>query len=469
LTEAPKSKMWGGRFERAPDAVFDAFQRSFPFDKRLLPYELAADCAWARALAAARILTSDELAKLIAAIGEIERQAMADPVWLAASPAEDVHHFVELQLIERLGTLGAKLHTGRSRNDLVATDFRMFVKDAAREMRAAVATLIGELLNRAERHLGVPMPGNTHLQHAQPILWSHFLHSHAEALLRDATRLVAAFHAANECPLGAGALGGTAFPIDRAMIARELGFAGITANSLGSTSHRDFALDYLYALSVLASHLSRLAADMTLFATTEFGFIVLPDEYSTGSSLMPQKKNPDCWELIRGKAGRISAALFALLSTLKGLPTGYQRDLQEDKEGLFDAHDQSLAMTRVAAGAIAATEIREERLREAASDPALLATEVADYLVARGVPFRQAHEIVGAIVREAENRGQSWPMFTLAKMKTFSPAFEDDLHAWLTVESALARRSAPGGTAPATVRAALADCRERLKQLGEAL
>ncbi len=465
MTEGTRNRMWGGRFERGPDALFDEFQRSFPFDQRLLPYELAVDRAWARALAAAKILTTDELAKMLAALDQIEQQAKADPAWLAASPAEDVHHFVELQLIERLGTIGAKLHTGRSRNDLVATDFRLFVKDAARDMRAAVAALVGALLGRAERHLGVPMPGNTHLQHAQPILWSHFLHSHAESFLCDAARLASAIQSANECPMGAGALAGTAFPIDRAAIARELGFSGITLNSLSATSQRDFALDYLYALSVLATHLSRLAADMTLFATPEFGFIVLPDEYSTGSSIMPQKKNPDCWELIRGKAGRISSALFALFSTLKGLPSGYQRDLQEDKEGLFDAHDQSLAMTRVAAGAIAATEIREERLREAASDPALLATEVADYLVARGVPFRQAHEIVGAIVREAENRGEAWPAFSLARLKSFSPAFEDDLHAWLTVESALARRSAPGGTAPATVRAALKDCRERLRKL----
>ncbi len=469
MTDSAQSKMWGGRFERAPEAAFYEFQRSFPFDRRLLPYELAVDRAWARALAAAKILTADELTKLIAALVQIEQQSKADPAWLAASPAEDVHHFVELQLIERLGTLGAKLHTGRSRNDLVATDFRLFVKDAAREMRGAVAGLVGALLDRAERHLGVPMPGNTHLQHAQPILWSHYLHSHAESFLCDATRLAAAIQSADECPMGAAALAGTAFPIDRAAIARELGFSGITGNSLRATSQRDFALDYLYALSVLASHLSRLAADMTLFATPEFGFITLPDEYSTGSSLMPQKKNPDCWELIRGKAGRISAALFALLSTLKGLPTGYQRDLQEDKEGLFDAHDQALAMTRVAGGAIAATEIREGRLREAAADPALLATEMADYLVERGVPFRQAHEIVGAIVREAENRGQSWPMFSLAKLKSFSPAFEDDLHAWLTVESALARRSAPGGTAPETVRAALQACREQLRKLEEAL
>ncbi len=469
MTQAPNTKMWGGRFERAPAADFYEFQRSFPFDKRLLPYELAADRAWARALATAKILTADELAKLIAALDQIEQQAKSDPAWLAASPAEDVHHFVELQLIERIGTLGAKLHTGRSRNDLVATDFRLFVKDAAREMRAAVAALVGALLGRAERHLGVPMPGNTHLQHAQPILWSHYLHSHAETFLSDAARLAAAVESADECPMGAGALAGTAFPIDRAAIARELGFSGITLNSLSATSQRDFALDYLYALSVLAAHLSRLAADMTLFATPEFGFITLPDEYSTGSSLMPQKKNPDCWELIRGKAGRISSALFALLSALKGLPSGYQRDLQEDKEGLFDAHDQSLAMTRIAAGAVAATEIREERLREAASDPALLATEVADYLVARGVPFRQAHEIVGAIVREAENRGEAWPAFSLARLKRFSPAFEDDLHAWLTVEAALARRSVPGGTAPETVRAALKGCRERLRKLEESL
>jgi argininosuccinate lyase len=469
MTDAAAGKMWGGRFERGPDESFYEFQRSFPFDKRLLPYELAVDRAWARALAAAKILTAEEFAQLLAAIDQIEKQAKADPAWFAASPAEDVHHFVELQLVERLGPLGAKLHTGRSRNELIATDFRMFVKDAAREMRGAVAALVEMLLAQAERYFGVPLAGTTHLQHAQPVLFSHFLLAHVESFFRTAGRFAAASASADGCPMGSGALAGCAFPIDRMAIARELGFTNITRNSLSATGHRSFALDYLYALAVAATNLSGLAADYSLFATAEFGYIVLPDEYSTGSSLMPQKKNPDAWELIRGKAGGVTAALFALFTTLKGLPTGYQRDLQEDKPGLFDAHDQTLAMLRIAAGAVAATHINEARMREAASDPALLATQVADYLVTRGVPFRQAHEIVGAIVREGENRGQSWLTFPLTKLKTFSPAFDSNVHAWLTVESAMARCSVPGGTAPNTVRAALKDCRERLGKLKEAL
>jgi len=469
VTDGVKGRMWGGRFERAPDANFYEFQRSFPFDKRLLPYELAVDRAWARALAAAEILTPQELGPLLATLEQIEGQAKAEPQWLAASPAEDVHHFVELQLVERLGALGAKLHTGRSRNELIATDFRMFVRDAARETRAALAALVEALLAQAEHYFGVPLAGNTHLQHAQPILFSHFLLAHVESFFRTAGRLAAAAASADGCPMGSGAIAGCAFPINRMAIARELGFTTITRNSLSATSHRSFALDYLYALAVAATNLSGLAADYSLFATPEFGYVILSDEFSTGSSLMPQKKNPDAWELIRGKTGRVTSALFALLTTLKGLPSGYQRDLQEDKEGLFQAHDQTLAMLRVAAGAVAATRLNEARMREVASDPALLATEAADYLVQRGVPFRQAHEIVGAIVREAENRGQSWLTFSLAKLKTFSPAFEEDLHAWLTVESALARRNLPGGTAPDAVRSAIAECRARLQALQEAL
>lgn len=461
--------MWAGRFEKAQDNTFYKFQRSLPFDLRLLPYELAVDRAWARALAAANIITIPELGQMLAALDRIAARAQAEPQWLADSSAEDVHHFVELKLMEQIGPVGAKMHTGRSRNELIATDFRMFVRDAAREMRIAIARLLRALTDQAERCFGVPMPGNTHLQHAQPILFSHFLLAHAESFLRSAGRCAAAAASADGCPMGSGAIAGCAFPIDRQAIAQELGFTKITKNSLSATSHRSFALDYLYALAVTATNLSGLAADYSLFATPEFGYIILPDEFSTGSSLMPQKKNPDCWELIRGKTGRVTSALFSLFTNLKGLPSGYQRDLQEDKEGLFDAHDQTLAMLQVAAGAVAATQINEARMREAATDPALLATEAADYLVSKGVPFRQAHEIVGAIVRDAERRGQSWLTFSTAKLKDFSPAFEEDLNIWLTVESALARRNVPGGTAPAAVKLALADFRARLKSLEEAL
>jgi len=454
--------MWGGRFERPPDETFYEFQRSFSFDRRLLPYELAVDHAWARALEGAGILDAGEAGQISDALEAIAERAAAEPDWLDRSAAEDVHHFIELALVERLGPLGAKLHTGRSRNEMVATEFRLFVMEASRAMRRAVAELATALVDQAERHLGVPMPGSTHLQHAQPILFSHFLLAHVEALLCHLDRLSAASASADACPMGSGALAGCAFPIDREALGRELGFSRITPNSLNAVSQRDFALDYLYALAVLATSLSRLATDFVLFASPEFGFIILSDEYSTGSSLMPQKKNPDAWELIRGKSGRITAALVSLLITLKGLPSSYQRDLQEDKEPVFAAHDQALAMVTIATGAVAATRVNEVRLREAASNPDLLATEAADYLVRRGVPFRQAHEIVGQIIREAERRGQSWALLPLGKLKSFSPVFEEDLRAALTVEAALARRSVPGGTAPAAVRAAIAECRARL-------
>src|ERR1700758_1973500 len=269
-------------------------------------------------------------------------------------------------------------------------------------MRGAMAPRGRPREGKAEKNMGIPMPGTTHMQHAQPLLLSHWLLAHGEAFYRDAERLAHASAAADVCPLGSGALAGCAFPLDRKSLARDLGFSGITANSLDAVSDRDFALETLFAFSTLAAHLSRLAEDMVLFATPEFGFVELPDEFSTGSSLMPQKKNPDAWELIRGKTGRIYGSLFALLTTCKGLPSSYQRDLQEDKEALFSAHDQALAMTQIATSTLAATHFREARLCAAAQDPALVATEVADYLVACGVPFREAHEIVGKLLRAAE-------------------------------------------------------------------
>ncbi|HEY4580715.1 MAG TPA: argininosuccinate lyase, partial [Candidatus Acidoferrales bacterium] len=280
---AGDSKLWGGRFDRAPDELFYEFQRSLPFDRRLLPYELAVDRAWARAIERVNILTAAELQQTLGALAAIGERAAADPGWIEGSPAEDVHHFVELALVERLGPLGFKLHTARSRNELVAADFRLFIRDAVRETSSAVCGLIAALAGFAERAMGVPMPGLTHLQHAQPLLFSHFMLAHAEAFFRDLERLAAARRMADSCPLGSGALGGSAFPVDRMAMARELGFAGITANSLDAAGDRDFALDYLYALATLATHLSRLAEDMVLFASQEFGFVALPDEYSTGS------------------------------------------------------------------------------------------------------------------------------------------------------------------------------------------
>lgn len=467
MTVSEGQKMWGGRFDRGPDASFYEFERSWKFDRRLLPHELALDRAWAGAIAAAGILTCEERELLVGALDEIERRAQSDSAWLDSAKAEDVHHFAETALIEKLGPLGAKLHTGRSRNEMVATEFRMYVKDATREIRTALTSVLRAIAAQAKSNLGIPMPGATHMQHAQPLLLSHWLLAHGEALHRDSERLRAAAVSADSCPLGSGALAGCAFPLDRKALAGDLGFSRITANSLDAVSDRDFALEFLFALATLAMHLSRLSEDMILFASSEFGFIELPDEYSTGSSLMPQKKNPDSWELIRGKTGRIYGSLFALLTTCKGLPSSYQRDLQEDKEPVFAAHDQTVPVLRIAAGALAATRFREARLREAAQDPALVATEVADYLVAQGIPFREAHEIVGKVLRAADQDGKSIREMPLERLRQFSPVFGPELSTVLTLESALARRGVAGGTAPGAVRAALVDFTSRLAKLEE--
>ena len=464
MTERKDDRLWGGRFDREPDKHFDAFQRSFAFDRRLLPYELAVDRAWAKALQGIGILAANEVHDTLLALDNIAKQLADDPAFLASSSAEDVHHFVESALVHELGALGWKLHTGRSRNELVATDFRLFVMDAAKQVQAEILELLSAFLQQAKTNFDVPMAGMTHMQHAQPILLSHFLLAHAEGFSRDLTRLQHAAESADACPVGSGALAGNSFGIDREAIARELGFSRITANSLDAVSDRDFALDYLFALAGIATHLSRLAEDFVIFASQEFAYVILPDEYSTGSSLMPQKKNPDAWELIRGKTGRITGALLGLLTTLKGLPTGYQRDLQEDKEPLFAAHDQVADMLAVATGALSTTKFNTERLHAAASNPALLATEAADYLVHKGIPFRQAHDIVGKVLREAEKQNIPWTALPLEKLKKLSPAFEADFANSLSVKSALAAKKVPGGTAPESVADAIANLERRLNK-----
>ena len=466
MTERKDDRLWGGRFEREPNAQFDAFQRSFAFDRRLLPYEIAVDRAWAKALEPIGIFTATEVRQTLAALDKIAERAKTDSAWLESfgATAEDVHHFVEKALVEELGPLGWKLHTGRSRNELVATDFRLFVIDAATQIQHALEAMLNAFLLQAKANRNVPMAGMTHMQHAQPILLSHFLLAHAEAFARDMTRLQHASASADACPMGSGALAGNSFAVDRNAIARDLGFSRITGNSLDAVSDRDFALDYLFALTGIATHLSRLAEDFVLFASQEFSYVILPDEYSTGSSLMPQKKNPDAWELIRGKSGRITGALLGLLTTLKGLPTSYQRDLQEDKEALFAAHDQVADMLAVAGGAVAATKFNADRLKTVASNPALLATEAADYLVHKGIPFRQAHDIVGKVLREAEKQNTSWTALPLEVLKNISPAFEADFAKSLSVEAALAAKKVPGGTAPESVSDAIANLERRLNK-----
>jgi len=466
MTERKDDRLWGGRFEREPNKQFDAFQRSFAFDRRLLPYEIVVDRAWARALEPIGIFAAVEVQQTLAALDKIEKRAKTDSAWLESlgATAEDVHHFIEKALVEELGPLGWKLHTGRSRNELVATDFRLFVIDAAAQIQHALEAMLNTFLAQAKANRNVPMAGMTHMQHAQPILLSHFLLAHAEAFARDMTRLQHAAASADACPMGSGALAGNSFAVDRNAIARALGFSRITGNSLDAVSDRDFALDYLFALTGIATHLSRLAEDFVLFSSQEFSYVILPDEYSTGSSLMPQKKNPDAWELIRGKSGRITGALLGLLTTLKGLPTSYQRDLQEDKEALFAAHDQVADMLAVAVGAIAATKFNADRLKTVASNPALLATEAADYLVHKGIPFRQAHDIVGKVLREGEKQNISWTALPLEVLKKISPAFEADFARSLSVEAALAAKKVPGGTAPESVSDAIANLERSLNK-----
>jgi len=465
MAERKDDRLWGGRFDNAPDELFDAFQNSFAFDCRFLPYEIAVDRAWAKALEGAGILTEDEVKQTLAALDRIAERADRDPLWLADSAAEDVHHFVEKALVEELGPLGWKLHTGRSRNELVATDFRLFIIDAVAETRHSLTALIEANVTQAKAHLGVPLAGMTHMQHAQPILLSHFLMAHAEAFSRDLTRLQNASASADACPMGSGALAGCSFTVDRNAMARDLGFSRITPNSLDAVSDRDFALDYLFALSGIATHLSRLAEDFVLFASQEFSYVILPDEYATGSSLMPQKKNPDSWELLRGKTGRITSALVSLFTTLKGLPTSYQRDLQEDKEALFAAHDQINQMLIVAAGALAKSKFRDDRLRATANNPALFATDAADYLVRRGVPFRQAHDLVGKVLREAEKQGKSWTQLSLEDVQKIAPEIDEGFMKSPSVENAINSKSVPGGTAESSVRDAIARLEQKLAQL----
>jgi argininosuccinate lyase len=468
MTQRKDDRLWGGRFENAPDAAFDTFQRSFSFDSRLLPFQLLVDRAWARGLRGARVLTDEELRQILTVLDEITERVNSDPAWVEkfGAQVEDVHHFAEKAVVEALGPTGWKLYTGRSRNELVATEFRIFVRQSAGEILTGLFELLRVFVEQAKSCIHIPMAGMTHMQFAQPLLLSHFLLAHAESFYRDCLRLHSAAEAADSCPMGSGALAGCAFPIDRLAIARDLGFSRITPNSIDAVSDRDFALDYLYALSTIATHLSRLAEDFVLFASQPFSYVILSDEFSTGSSLMPQKKNPDCWELIRGKTGRVTSSLFTLFTVLKGLPTSYQRDLQEDKESLFLAHDQVQSMIFVATGALHSTKFREDRLRSFADDPALLATEAADYLVRAGTPFREAHDLVGKLMREADARGVPWTKLTATDTRNISPLFDQKFFNNLpTLDSAIAFKAVPGGTAEESVRSAIDQFEQRLRKL----
>jgi argininosuccinate lyase len=441
--------LWGGRFAEPTDDDLRRLNDSIGFDKRLYAEDIAGSIAYARAIAAAGVITPAEAETIIGGLAQI--LAEFDAGTFAYGPGdEDIHTAVERRLIEQVGPVGGKLHTGRSRNDQVATDMRLWVLRTIPQVDALVEGVQTALVARAGEHLQTLMPGFTHLQPAQPITLAHWLMSFFWMLARDRERLDGARQRAAVMPLGAGALAGTPFAVDRAALARDLGFNSYSQNSLDAVSDRDFAAETLFALSLLGVHLSRLAEDVVLYSNPLFGFFTLDDRYSTGSSLMPQKRNADPMELARGKAGRLIGHLMALLITLKGVPSTYNKDLQEDKEGLFDAVDTVTALLPVVAAVIRTLHVNPGRMR-AALDEELLATDLADYLVGKGLPFREAHHVVGAAVRLAADEHLRLSQVPLGRLRALSPLFAEDVTGVFDFERAVARRRAPGGTAPEAV------------------
>src|SRR6476620_2972905 len=461
-TPAARVSLWGGRFAGGPDQALAALSKSTHFDWRLAPHDLAGSRAHARVLHAAGLLSDDELPRLLQGIDELDR-AVAAGEFVAADSDEDVHGALERGLIERLGPeLGGRLRAGRSRNDQVATLFRMYLREHARVVGGLVLDVVDALVSQADRHLGVAMPGRTHLQHAQPVLLSHHLLAHAWALLRDVDRLRDWDVRADASPYGSGALAGSSLGLDPEAAAHDLGFARAVENSIDGTASRDFVAEFSFVSAMTAVDISRIAEEVVLWATKEFSFVTLHDSYSTGSSIMPQKKNPDVAELARGKAGRLVGDLAGLLTTLKALPLAYNRDLQEDKEPVFDAVDTLEVLLPAFSGMVATLTFNTERLASLAPPGFSLATDIAEWLVRQGVPFRVAHGVAGACVRACEDRGiELWDLSD-ADLAGISEHLTQSVREVLSVEGSLASRDAVGGTAPARVREQLAAARDRL-------
>jgi argininosuccinate lyase len=447
---------WGGRFGEEPDPLIDRFTRSLAVDSRLFREDIAGSRAYAKALVGAGVLTSDEQQRIDLALREIELEMTPPPLGEGRVGAEDIHMAVEARLRQKLGPLGGKLHTGRSRNDQVAVDLRLYVKTAGADLLAAIGVLESALIARAEEHLDTVMPGYTHTQRAQPVLLAHHLLAYVEMLRRDHGRVQDALDRADVSPLGAGALAGSGFPINRTALARDLGFATAAANSLDAVADRDFALELLAACSIAMIHLSRLCGEIVLWTSVEFSFAALPDALASGSSMMPNKKNPCAAELVRAKSGRVAGDLVNLLMVLKGLPLAYNRDLQEDKEALFDGVDTTVVCLQVAARLVLGLEFDRDVMRTAALSGYTLATEAADYLSRKGLPFRDAHRVVGQIVAKGIATHKGLEDFSLAELQQFSPLFSGDVFGYLTLEGALKSRDVLGGTAPGQVKEALA-------------
>lgn len=444
-------KLWGGRFEGNIDPGFAEFNNSYRFDRRLFDADVTASIAYCEALVKAGVITAAEGTQIKTSLEEILKSG-ADQ----NHPAEDVHSFVEARLIEMIGDVGRKLHTGRSRNDQVATDFRLWLRGSIDDLDETLHDAQTALLDFAKANREVVIPGYTHLQRAQPVLLAHWCLAYFEMLARDRERLAEVRRRVNVLPLGSAALAGTSFPIDREALSTALGFEGVSRNSLDAVSDRDFCVEFLSACALIMVHLSRLAEDIILYATSEFGFFELGDAIATGSSLMPQKKNPDSMELVRGKAGRVFGDLLGLLTTLKGLPLAYNKDMQEDKEAVFDAFDTTSASLRVTATVLRNVTVNEERAAKAASSGYMNATELADYLVRKGMPFREAHELVGRIVTKAIEAGKELEQMDLSE-------FGEDVYAALTLERTLAAKSQIGGTAREVVDKQLTADRTDLK------
>jgi argininosuccinate lyase len=454
--------LWGGRFDEPSDADMRALQDSISFDQRMYRQDIRGSIAYAWASAAAGVITADEAEKLVAGLEKVLAEFEAGGFVFQLGD-EDIHTAVERRLTEIVGAVGGKLHTGRSRNDQVATDFRLWVMDAISELRPYLHQLQAALCEIAEAHTETVMPGYTHVQPAQPTTAAHWLMSYFWMLARDDERLSDSRRRTSVSPLGAGALTGTPFAIDRAALAQALGFDSHSQNSLDAVSDRDFVAETLFAFALIGVHLSRLGEDIVLYSNPLFGYITLNDRYSTGSSLMPQKRNADPMELARGKAGRLIGNLTGLLVTLKGLPSTYNKDLQEDKEALFDSFDQLMLILPVVTAIIHTLQLNPDKMR-AALDPAMLATDLADYLVAKGLPFREAHHAAGRAVRLAAEQGIAFSDLSISSLRTISDLFTDDVASVFDFDSSVARRRAAGGTAPDAVREQIAAARAWLNQ-----
>lgn len=454
--------LWGGRFTQQADAKFKYFNDSLRFDYRLVIQDIEGSIGWAKAITSVGILTEAELEQLIAALKEVRAEVEANLTIILKDDAEDIHSWVESKLIEKVGDLGKKLHTGRSRNDQVALDIKMWCKVQATALQERIRAFQERLVSVAEENQNSVMPGYTHLQRAQPVTFAHWCMAYYEMLERDFSRLNDANKRMSTCPLGSGALAGTAYGIDRDLLARDLGFEEATRNSLDSVSDRDHILELLSTAAISMVHLSRFAEDLIIFNSGESGFLEMSDRVTSGSSLMPQKKNPDACELIRGKSGRVFGALTGLLTTLKGLPLAYNKDMQEDKEGIFDALETWQACLEIAELVLVDIQVNTERTREAAQQGYANATELADYLVVKGVPFREAHHIVGEAVVYAISKKEPLEALSISEFQQFHHTISDDVYPILSLESCLEKRCAKGGVNPQRIAEAIAAAKASL-------